>query len=61
MTKMVFIDPVRDSGAGDDPRRPGEEGRQVVTETDALPIRLRLALGPARNASDRSAREQSDV
>jgi hypothetical protein len=44
-------------GTSDDPRRTGEEGRQMVTETDDLPIRLQLTLGPARNASNGGARE----
>jgi hypothetical protein len=33
----------------------------MVAETDDLPIRLRLTLGPARNASDRGARERRHV
>jgi hypothetical protein len=51
----------QNSGAGDDPRRTGEESRQMVAETDDLPIRFRLTLGPVRNASDRGARERSHV
>jgi hypothetical protein len=47
----------QNSGASDDPRRPGEESGEMVAETDDLPIRLRLALGPARNASNGGAGE----
>ena len=47
----------QNSGASDDPRRPGEESGEMVAETDDLPIRLRLTLGPARNASNGGAGE----
>jgi hypothetical protein len=47
----------QNSGASDDPRRPGEESGEMVAETDDLPIRLRLTFGPARNASNGRAGE----
>src|SRR5262249_49411152 len=59
----VFIRRARGSRAGDDPRRAGEKCRQMIAETDNLPILLRLALALPRVADcgRPSLREGSDV
>jgi len=47
------------SGAGDDPRRAGKKGRQIVTEANDLAILVRITLGLTGSARFGGTRKRS--